>query len=487
VTSFFRDPQAWEQLSAEVLPALLAGRVPGRALRAWVPGCGSGEEAYSLAIFFKEALEAQAPQKLAGNFTLQIFATDLDQEAIAKAREGMFPANIAADVSTDRLSRFFVQVEHGYQVAKSIREMVIFAPQNIIADPPFTKLDLLCCRNLLIYLTPELQKRLLRVFHFSLNPGGFLFLGSAESIGGSGDLFAPLDGKARLFRRLDSARLAELAAFPVPLVAARLGAPSKPLEPAANLQTLADHLLLKTYSPAAVLTSNKGDILYISGRTGKYLEPAAGKANWNIFAMACEALRHELTGAFPKALRQKEAVTLRKVVLGTNGGAQAEVDVTLQLLREPEVLRGKVLIVFTDVATPPESKTAGKARRATAHGALWAKLERELAHARQEVQTVRDEMQTSREELNSTNEEMQSTNEELQSTNEELTTSKEEMQSVNEELQTINHELQAKVDELSRTNNDMKNLLDSTNIATLFLDNALNVRRFTRHMPRSPD
>jgi chemotaxis methyl-accepting protein methylase len=484
VTSFFRDPPAWEQLKAEALPALLAGRGPGQALRAWVPGCGSGEEAYSLAILFKEALEAQASPKLAGNVTLQIFATDLDQEAIAKAREGMFPANIAADVSTDRLSRFFVQVERGYQVAKSIREMVIFAPQNIISDPPFTKLDLLSCRNLLIYLTSDLQRKLLRLFHFSLNPGGFLFLGSAESVGGAGDLFAPLDGKARLFRRLDSARLTDLVAFPVPSVAARLGGPSKPLETAANLQTLADQLLLQTYSPAAVLTSDKGDILYVSGRTGKYLEPAAGKANWNVIAMAREGLRHELAGAFQKALRKKEAVTLRKVVVGTNGGTQAVVDVTLQALREPEVLRGKVLIVFTDVATPPESNTAGKARRAPARSARWAELERELAHARQEIKTVRQEMQTSQEELQSTNEEMQSTNEELQSTNEELTTSKEEMQSMNEELQTINHELQAKVDELSRTNNDMKNLLDSTDIATLFLDNALNVRRFTSHMAK---
>ncbi len=448
VTSFFRDPAAWEQLKKEVIPALLAGRPPSQALRAWVPGCSTGEEAYSLAIVFKEALEQLKPAR---NTTLQIFATDLDRDAIEKAREGVFPANIAADVSPERLSRFFVQVERGYQVAKSIREMVIFAPQNLIMDPPFTKLDILSCRNLLIYLTPELQKKLLPLFHYSLNPGGFLFLGSAETIGSFTDLFAPLEGKARLYRRLDSALRAEPVEFPASFVSALPGAPPpKALKPAANLQSLADQLLLQRYSPAAVLVNDKGDILYISGRTGKYLEPAAGKANWNIFAMAREGLRYELTGAFQKALRQKGAVTLRNVKVGTNGGMQA-VDLTVQPLEEPEALRGMVMIVFTDVATPPETKPTGKTQRAPARNAQLAELERELEQARQELQTTREEMQTSQEELKSTNEELQSTNEELQSTNEELTTSKEEMQSMNEELQTVNHELQAKVDDLSRT------------------------------------
>ena len=220
VTSFFRDPAAWEQLKGEVIPALLAGRPPSQTLRAWVPGCATGEEAYSLAIVFKEALEQLKPAR---NTTLQIFATDLDRDAIEKAREGVFPANIAADVSPERLGRFFVQVERGYQVAKSIREMVIFAPQNVIMDPPFTKLDILSCRNLLIYLTPELQKKLLPLFHYSLNPGGFLFLGNAETIGDFTDLFAPLDGKSRLYRRLESALRAEPVEFPASFVPARTG------------------------------------------------------------------------------------------------------------------------------------------------------------------------------------------------------------------------------------------------------------------------
>jgi len=475
VTSFFRDPEAWQLLKGKVIPALLAGRSPNRALRAWVPGCSTGEEAYSLAMVFKEALGQLKPPK---NVTLQIFATDLDRDAIEKAREGVFPANIAADVLPERLSRFFVKEARGYQISKPIRQMVIFAPQNLIMDAPFTKLDILSCRNLLIYLTPELQKKVLPLFHYSLNPGGFLFLGNAETIGGFTGLFAPLDDKARLYRRLESAQGAAPVEFPSSFVSAFPSAPPQALTPAANLQSLADQLLLQQYSPAAVLVNGKGDILYISGRTGKYLEPAAGKANWNIFAMAREGLRYELTGVFHKALRQKGTVTLRNVKVGTNGGAQA-VDLTVQAIGEPGALRGLVMIVFTDVETPPETKVSGKAKRTPASSAMLARVEQELEQARQDLQTTREEMQTSQEELKSANEELQSANEELQSSNEELTTSREEMQSMNEELQTVNAELQVKVDDLSRMNNDMKNLLDSTEIATVFLDNALRVRLFT--------
>jgi len=468
VTSFFRDTEAWTQLKAEVLPVLLKRKASHKSLRAWIPACATGEEAYSLAILFKEALEEF---KLAKNITLQIFATDLDEQAIEKAREGMFPANIVADVSAKRLGRFFAKVGSGYQVIKSIREMVIFAPQNIIMDPPFTKLDFLSCRNLLIYLMPELQKKLLPLFHYSLNPGGFLFLGNAETVGDFTNLFAPLNAKARLYQRLDSDLNAEQIEFPTTFIAAQPSAPHKPQKPTANLQTLADQLLLQTYSPAAALTNNKGDILYISGRTGKYLEPAAGKANWNIFAMARGDMRSELMIAFRKVLRQKVTVYLKNLVVGTNGGKQV-LNVTIQPQSEPNALQGMVMIVFTDVAAMPKTKTTDKSRGDSARKS-------ELEHAREEVQNMREEMQTSQEELKSINEELQSTNEELQSTNEELTTSKEEMQSMNEELHTVNQELQIKVNELSRTNNDMKNLLDSTDIATLFLDNNLTVRRFT--------
>ncbi|MDP2601143.1 MAG: chemotaxis protein CheB [Deltaproteobacteria bacterium] len=477
VTSFFRDPAAWEVLTAQVIPALLKDRPLSQALRVWIPACATGEEAYSMAIVFREALEQFKPAR---SHTLQIFATDLDRDAIEKARAGVFPANIAADVAPERLSRFFVQLERAYQVSKPIRETVIFAPQNVAMDPPFTKLDLVSCRNLLIYLTPELQKKLLPLFHYSLNPGGFLFLGSAEAIGEFTDFFAPLDGKARLYRRLDSGPRAEPIDFPASFTPGRTGVPPPPkaLKPPANLQSQAEQLLLQRYSPAAVLVNDKGDILFISGRTGKYLEPAAGKANLNLFAMAREGLRYELTGAFQKALRQKDAVTRKNVKVGTNGGVQA-IDLTVQAIAEPEALRGLVMIVFTEVTTPPEPKRSAKAKGPSASSARGAALERDIEQARQELQTTREEMQTSQEELKATNEELQSTNEELQSTNEELTTSKEEMQSMNEELQTLNSELQHKVNDMSRLNNDMKNLFDSTEIATVFLDPALRVRLFT--------
>ncbi|MCJ8499831.1 chemotaxis protein CheB [Desulfatitalea alkaliphila] len=478
VTSFFRDPPAWAQLKAQYLPGLLAAHADGAALRAWVCGCSTGEEAYSLAMVFKEVL-AQA--KPAGNVSLQIFATDLDRDAIDKARAGIYPANIAADVSDERLQRFFVRDDLGYRVIKEIREMVIFAPQNVIMDPPFTKMDLLICRNLLIYLDQEMQKKLMPLFHYSLNADGILFLGSAETIGAFTTLFAPLDGKNRFYRRLDTPQWAEPIDFPAaftPHPPSSADDPAPARKPGANLQSLAELYLLQHHCPAAVLTNDKGDILFISGRTGKYLEPAAGRANWNVFAMAREGLRYVLNTAWRKALQQNAAVVLKGVQVDSNGGLQIA-DVTVEAITAPAALKGMMMVVFEQTHTPPEAESAPDSARADGRGADLTDLERELQQARDEIQTCREERRTSQEELKSTNEELQSTNEELQSTNEELTTSKEEMQSLNEELQTINHELQAKVDELSQANNDMKNLLNSTDIATLFLDDALTVRRFT--------
>jgi len=481
VTSFFRDPEAWEHLKEQAIPELFSRRAPNQPLRAWVPGCSTGEEAYSLAIIFKEKLERAKPT---ANFSLQIFATDLDRDAIDKARQGFYTANIAADVSPERLRRFFIKEEHGYRVRKEIRDVVVFAPQNIIMDPPFTKIDILSCRNLLIYLNPILQKKLLSLFHHSLNPGGILFLGSAETIGNFTDLFEPLEEKSRLYRRLKPSLHTELFEFPSPGFRFPPGASEaaitqpKTQKHVTNLEEMANQLILQRYSPAAVLVSDKGDILYTSGRTGKYLEPAAGKANWNIFAMAHTGLRYNLSRAFQQAVRQNSTVTLKNVKMETNGEKQT-VNVTIHPLAEPEALRRLVMIVFTDVRMPAEAKEPRKTRRAPAHRNRVAELELELEQSRQELQSLRKEMQSSQEELLSAYEELQSTNEELQSTNEEITTSKEELQSLNEELQTVNYELQTKVDELSRANNDMKNLLESTDIATLFLDNMLCVRRFT--------
>jgi two-component system CheB/CheR fusion protein len=460
VTGFFRDPEAWEKLKREVLPAMLKDSGRNLALRAWVIGCATGEEAYALAIVFREALDHLGSGQ---NFSLQIFATDLDGDAIEKARAAVFPPNIVADVSRERLERFFIKVEHGYQVSKSIRGTVIFAPQNLIMDPPFTRMDMLCCRNLLIYLSPEVQKGLLPLFHYSLNPGGLLLLGKSETVGDFTDLFATVEDKGRIYRRIDS----DLRTKPVKFLSAFLPTPNapqpmKPSKATVNLQSLADQLLLQKYSPAAVLVNDQGDILYISGRTGKYLEPAAGKVNWNIFAMAREGLRYELKGVFQKALRQKEAVILTNVAIRTNGEMHT-VDVTVQAIAEPRALRGSVMIVFADVRMTAGVIVSRKAKQYSSPA--LTQMERELEQARQEARITRDEMQTFEEEARCATEEMQSMNEELQSTN--------------EELQMLNHELNVKVNDLSRLNNDMKNLLDSTELTTLFLDNALNVRLFT--------
>jgi two-component system CheB/CheR fusion protein len=481
VTRFFRDPPAWNALRDDALPRLFADRPDGGLLRAWVAGCSTGEEAYSLAIVFREALEKLRPKV---SYSLQIFATDLDGNAIARARRGEYPANIASDVSPTRLGRFFVKEhEDAFRVNKEIRESVVLAQQDVTRDPPFTRMDLVLCRNLLIYLEPDLQRRILPLFHYSLRPGGILFLGTAETLCGLTGLFGPVDPKLRIYRRKDAPSRPEARGLATFFNAASGygAAQTRGAKVPVSLQGAADELVLRQFGPAAVLVNERGDILYTNGRTGKYLEPAAGKANWNLLAMAREGLRYGLSGALQKTLRRDRAVTVRGLTIGTDGPSE-EVDVTVKPIREPEPLRGTRLVVFRDVPLPPVARRGRK--RAAARAPRASELERELRRLHDELRSTRDEMQTTQEELRSANEELQSANEELQSTNEELTTSKEEMQSMNEELQTVNAELHAKVDELSRASNDMRNLLDSTEIATLFLDGALTVRRYTEKTTR---
>ena len=478
VTNFFRDPAVWENLKEDILPRLLNELPNGHVLRAWVAGCSTGEEAYTLAIIFKEALEKMKGHK---NITLQIFATDLDTDSIELARRGVFSKNITTDVTPERLSRFFTAEGELYRVNNPIREMVVFAPQNVIKDPPFTKLDILTCRNMLIYLEPQLQKKLMALFNYSLNPGGIMVLGTAETLGGHTEGFEELDGKLKFFRRTQTPLLPELIDFPSSFHRVKRGTAEK--APSAkvveNVQVLADQILLQRFAPASVLVNGEGDIIYITGSTGKYLAPVAGKANWNIYAMARPGLCDALPAAFRKAMQSYDAVVVRNIKVGTNGGTQF-LDLTVQRIEKPDSIKGMVMIVFTDVPViiehPATVSKIGKQQTSTLR---QKELEIELQRSYEDLQSTREEMQTSQEELKSTNEELQSTNEELQSTNEELTTSKEEMQSLNEEMQTINIELQSKVNDFVQANNDMKNLLNSTEIATLFLDKELNIRRFT--------
>jgi chemotaxis protein methyltransferase CheR/two-component system CheB/CheR fusion protein len=471
VTQFFRDPTVWDVLKKDVLTTLLLNYNGETPVRAWVAACSTGEEAYSLAIVFKEALaslDSVIPVKL------QIFATDLDQDAIEIARRGFYSNSIKADISTDRLEKFFTADGNGYRINKEIREMVIFAPQNIAMDPPFTKLDILCCRNLLIYLNQELQNKLIPLFYYTLNNNGVLLLGNAETISGFNHLFSVIDNKSRLYRQIPHT-LPVGVDFPTKysqvLPLNQTG--DVKLPGLGNFQTLAEQLLLQRYTPAAVIVNNVGDILFISGRTGKYLEPAAGKANWNIHAMAREGLRFELSAALKQAQHQTEAVKINGIKIESHSDSQLA-NLTVELINKPEALSGMLIVIFTDTPRSTHKKSSGPVDKLE-----YENLQNELQRTREQLQSTYEEMQSSQEELRSTNEELQSTNEELQSSNEELVTSKEEMQSLNEELQTVNAQLQTKLDDLSRASNDLNNLLNSMEIATVFLDNALNIRRFT--------
>ena len=493
VTSFFRDSEIFDEVQKQVVPQLFTGKTPGSVIRAWVPGCSTGEEAYSIAILLRERLE-----ELKENFKVQIFATDIDREAIDHARAGVYPSSIVADVSPERLAHFFEQNQpdgSAYRIHKTIRDMLVFSEHDLIKNPPFSKLDLISCRNLLIYMGAELQKRLMPLFHYALNSGGILVLGSSESVGDFVNLFTPIEPKARIFRRkghgFGSHRMGIQGLFERPLsteIARRpgnigLGENKLPL------QQIAERTLLEHYSPVGALVNERGDILYLLGRTGRYLEPTPGEASMNIFRMAREGLRGDLTIALHRAVSL--GVLTRHAGLRVKHDSDfTTVDLTvLPVPTDPEgaIPHGLFLIILEEeVAADPNQaieaamETAeGAAALSTDLDAYILRLKQELRAKEEYLQTTNEELETSNEELRSAHEEMQSVNEEMQSTNEELETSREELQSVNEELATVNNELQAKVVDLSRSNNDMKNLLSGTGIGTIFVDHLLRILRFT--------
>jgi two-component system CheB/CheR fusion protein len=479
VTCFFRDTEAFAILKNELLSRVIKNKAKNSCIRVWIPGCSSGEEVYSIAIILLECMS-----QVNKYFDIQIFGTDIDESAIEVARCGIYPTTISADMSAERLSRYFKKEGNAYKINKDIRKMIIFAPQSIIKDPPFTKLDLICCRNLMIYLNAHLQKKILPLFHYSLKPGGLLFLGTAENLGENTNLFNTINKKWKIFERKGGQSTFHIA-LNLPIATQRIEiADMKNIEKNEKLKqynNISQHLekiLLEHYAPACVVINEKNEIIYIHGRTGSYLEPAPGKANLNILEMVRPSLKIKLSSAIRKAFTQQQEIYYHNLHI-ENNGISIDLNLRIKPLGEIEHFQKTLLVIFENVNMASSNIPKTPSPSTEKHESQLTELEQELNHTKETLQITIEELETSNEELKSSNEELQSTNEELQSTNEEIETSKEELQSVNEELATVNTELQHRIDQLSNANDDMMNILDSTDISTIFLDNELCVKRFT--------
>lgn len=488
VTSFFRDPGVFQTLETRIIVPLLATKPEGVPVRVWSAGCSTGEEAYSLAILLREAMDYSGIER-----RTQVFATDIDRKAIDAARAGIFPEAALTGLPPDRVKKFFLPdpPRHAYRVSKSIRDLVVFSDHDLIKDPPFFKLDLLVCRNLLIYLSLELQRKIIPMFHYALNPGGILVLGSSETIGDFGHLFEVLDRSAKIYVRRETrstyphpdSRHGSFFRSSSPLPTGPVEAlPPQPL----SLKTLTEQTILRVQDMAAALVNTQGEVLYLHGRTGSFFEPPPGLAgNNNVLKMAKDGLKYPLATALHQATIQGESIHVRRVPL-----VWRKQTLLVHVAVHPvEGSAGSThtaplfLVLLEEEPRMPQTPEGGSAGEEPTTPGIEA-LQRELAAKDEYLKNTTDEMEASNEELRSSNEELQSVNEELQSSNEELETSKEELQSVNEELSTVNAELQSKVTELTTTNNDMNNLLSATGIATVFLDLSKNILRFTPEATR---
>ena len=486
VTGFFRDPEAFEALRKHVLPTLFRDNKKGGTVRIWVPGCSTGEEAYSLAMAMLEYLWLETTKTAKpglGTTPFQIFATDISDGSLDRARAGLYSEALVAGVSAERLRRFFMRIDGGYQIVKPVREMCIFAKQNIAKDPPFSNLDLVSCRNLLIYLGPLLQKRVVPTLHYALKPGGFLLLGGAESLRTFSEYFVPLDKKNRIYQKKNSTvRLPTNFSSPEP--ALRRSAEAKPTREGSSASTVEkelDRVLLKRFVPASIVVNEEMEIVHFRGKTGLYLEPAVGQPTFSLAKMAREGLLVDLRAALTKARKGNIAVRRTGVRVRSNGHTR-EITLEVSPLRRQSAGDRCYVIVFQE-ASPARSKGAPEkpkgSKTKTGISRENGRLKRELAETQEQFQTLIEEHETVSEEFKSANEEVLSANEELQSTNEELETAKEELQSSNEELTTLNEELQSRNSELTAVNNDLLNVLGNVTIPVVIVGQDLHIRRFT--------